>query len=399
MPQNDLFEPTLVQKTADSMYADVAVVTITTRNYLHRARALFESAKTLIPGARRIACCADSLGNLVDTAAEDYQVVEAGSLSLPRYSQLVLALNATALCCALKPHAVTYALQQPGIQRVLYLDNDIGLYRTPFEILDALAQHSFILTPHHLAPLPEGANPNELLLNPYGTFNAGLFAVRQCTEAMDFIHWWGRWLLDPRHLNPFCGYDQTWLNYVPVYCPSSKILTDPSYNVAFWNLVERDLRQEGELFLCGTSPLTIFHFSHFDETKPTELAVPNNICNHPPTEATRSLGVQIAAFWASHGRVQCLAWGYGHSGWHDGTPITELERERITQLWDELPPTTNLLSNDFRIKYPHLFQAIRSDLNLKGSRVLMAWHRLIARVLDITPRRMLRRLRNTVAGH
>jgi len=364
-------------------FSDLAVVTVTTRNYLYRTRALFESVQHFLPGSLGIACCADSLQGTGDPANENFKVVEAASLQLPRYSQLAFALNATALCCALKPHAIKFVLRDTRIRRVLYIDNDIGLYRTPVELLALLEAHSFVLTPHHLNPLSVGTRPNETVLLPFGIYNAGLFAVKQSKEVSDFIDWWGDWMLDPRHLDSLWAYDQTWLNYVPVYCPQSCVLRDPSYNVAFWNLPERDFKMNEESFYCGEKPLTAFHLSNFNEDHPESLFWPARKCNYPSTKATRSVASDIVAKWARNGRDQCLAYGYGYANWSNGEPIKFEEREKMKGLWDDLPQELNLWAPGFA-----------SD-ELEAYRIQSAksCRRILNKILDISPRKVINHLR------
>src|SRR6185369_14369168 len=176
--------------------ADLAVISITTVNYLHRARALMQSIAQYLPHARRMVCCADSPVGIVDPPAENFEVIDAANLALPRFRQLAFALNATGLCCALKPHLTLHAFAT-GARRVLYLDNDIQLFRRPDEILAALEKSDLVLTPHLLAPLPAGAVPDEATVVAYGTFNAGIFATQSTADSISFLQWWGQRTLDP----------------------------------------------------------------------------------------------------------------------------------------------------------------------------------------------------------
>ena len=137
-----------------------------------------------------------------------------------------------------------------SVDRVIYIDNDIGLYNQPQKMLEQLKWHSFVLTPHLLSPLPlnQGDCQNELSLISFGTFNAGMFGTTKSSESISFLKWWGNWVLDPRHMIISYGYDQVWLNYVPVYCPNFFILREKNYNVAYWNLIERELNQRNGFF-------------------------------------------------------------------------------------------------------------------------------------------------------
>lgn len=367
-------------------YEDVAVVTVTTRNYMYRTRALFESIRYLMPGSIGIACCADPFLDASVLNDEYFKIVEAESLGLSRYKQLAFVLNATALCCVLKPHIVKFALRDSRVRRVLYLDNDMGVYRAPNEILKILETKSFVLTPHHINPCRRGTRPNEESLISWGTYNAGMFALKQIKEAADFIDWWANWLLDPRHVEWRWGYDQVWLNYVPVYCPNSCILLDPSYNAAFWNLAERDFRLDKGSFFCGKSPLTIFHFSNFDEACPENLYRPGIRCNYSPTMATKSLARGIAEKWAMSGRDQCVLQGYGYERWDDGEPIVAEDREGIRLRWANLSEELDLWS--LRVA----FLDRRVDRFLRLGRTIRNTRRVLGKLLDMSPRKIIRRI-------
>jgi hypothetical protein len=374
------------------------VVTVATRNYFHRVRSLLASVKELMPGALRLACSVDAVEGFLDAEKEGYELVDAGELGIPRFEQLMLALNPTAACCLLKPHAVMKAFQYPGIKRVLYIDNDMGLYHQPEEMLEALCRHSFVLTPHHLAPLPEGTTPDEFMQVSHGIYNAGMFGVANVPEAINFLKWWAKWMMDPRHLFHRYSYDQVWLNYVPVYCLNANVLREPGYNVAYWNLCERELTQAGGSFFCGAHPLVAFHFSAFDDHKPDHL-ISDNLSSIldgdiSETEATRMLGTAIAASWKQHGRDQCLEWDYHYRSWGDGVVVYESEREYVSSKWHQIPPDLDLWSPTLQKDEPVIFARIRREwlAERKDSRVLVRI--LVKGLLDLSPRMLIRYMKN-----
>ena len=370
-------------------YSDVAVVTVATRNYFHRVRSLFASVAEHMPGALQVACSVDAFDGLLDPEEEGYEIFEASDLGIPRFEQFVFALNPTAACCALKPHAVLRALKYPGIKRVLYIDNDMGLYRRPDEMLAFLCQHSFAVTPHHLAPLPEGASPDEMTLLPYGIFNAGMFAVSNAPEAVSFLEWWGRWMSDPRHVVAEWAYDQVWLNYVPVYCRDAGIFHEPGYNVAFWNFAERDLRQDDDAFFCGEKPLVAFHFSTFDEKKPTRIVSSNLKSNVVETKATEALGIAMAESWSNHGRDQCIEWDYHYRAWEDGVVVREGEREYARDNWDAINPELDLWSATLQVDQPELYEEMRAEWLSESSTTKGKNRSLCKALLDLSPRKVL----------
>ena len=138
---------------------NIVVVSVTTRNYIYRARVFFDSVAAFLPEAQRIVCCVDEVGRDLDFSKDSFEIVDAASLGILRYEQLALALTPTALCCLLKPYAVQFALQDSAISKVIYIDNDMALFRDPTEILSGLEAASCVLTPHHLYPLPTASIP------------------------------------------------------------------------------------------------------------------------------------------------------------------------------------------------------------------------------------------------
>lgn len=315
----------------------IGIVTVTTRNYFHRTRVLMDSFKRLVPGLDRMVYCVDDLTGLLDKGQEDFTIVQCDQLEIPSFGKLKLALNPTALCCVMKPHIVLHAMRELGAESVLYIDNDIGIYREPIELINAARTYPFVLCPHFLGPMPAGSVPNEFSLKPYGIYNAGIFAARNTSAATDFLEWWAKWMEQPKHVIEGWGYDQTWLDYMPVFCEGVYILRNAGYNVAFWNLAERQLKMEDEKVVCNSgAPLTAFHFSSLDEGCPEALVRHARSCNQPHSEATRKLGRDIAEAWASAGRSTCLSWGYQFAVWPDGKPVVESERKWLVSNWDSV---------------------------------------------------------------
>ena len=210
--------------------SNTTIVSVTTRNYLYRARVSFDSVAEFLPGTKRILCCVDEVGQGSDIIKDSFEIVQAASLGIPRYEQLALALNPTALCCLLKPFIAKHSFECNSIQKIIYIDNDIGLYRRPVELLNLLDTKSIVLTPHHLRSLPANSIPNEENLFRFGLCNAGNFGVSRQTESIEFLNWWANWMLEPRRLHVHTGYDQVWLNYALAHCPSHAVLRDPTYN-------------------------------------------------------------------------------------------------------------------------------------------------------------------------
>jgi hypothetical protein len=382
----------MAQETAEVKLRNdnLAFVCVTTRNYLHRTRVLFDSVTQHLPEAKRIALCADPVAGVLDPSKEAFEIVEAARLEIPRFPQWALALNPTALCCALKPHVIKFALKDVGIERVIYIDNDVHLYRKPTELLEKLNERSVVLTPHHLKPLKGGTRPDEAELRCGGIFNAGLIGFRKCAEAEQFVDWWANWLLDPRHVKVDWCYDQGWLDYVPVYCPTSHVLMSKGYNVAFWNLRERSLHrsEDGPMF-CGDEPLTAYHYSYYsDQSVNGEfLATPFSDC--PATAETRALYRDIQTKWqhARLGMPENL--DYGFRCWSDGTVVEQTDRDALAEMWDVIEPDADVWRVGFKKRLGELYRAYRLSAVQRSPSKLRQWSQRLA---DVSPRKLARRL-------
>lgn len=362
--------------------SDLAVVSVTTVNFLHRARALMRDVSRFLPEARRLVCCADSPAGIVDSRLEPFELVNAAELALPRYRHLAFALNATGLCCALKPHIALHAFAT-GARRVIYLDNDIQLFRRPDEMLVLLANNNLVITPHLLGPVPPGTEPCERTVLSFGIFNAGMFAVTADLDSTTFLRWWGARTLEPDSMQPATGYDQIWLNYAPAFLAHLSVLRDEGYNVAAWNIASRPLSRESEGYRAGAAPLTAFHFSSFDESNPSRLFSPHVRCNHRPGHVEAALAEGYANALNAAGAAQWRSRAYGFGTFRDGRPISAIQRHLFaTSCWNKTAPEEDPFEPGF------------TTGQFRGWRSLHRHHEFSARAVR-TLRRALEKLSNS----
>jgi len=116
--------------------------------------------------------------------------------------------------------------------------------------------------------------PDDLTLLKSGIYNLGFLALSRGTDATELLDWWWSWLETDCWRNPAKGVftDQKWMNFTPLFWPRSAILRDTTYNVAYWNLTQRELSQDGDQWRVDGRPLTFFHFSGLDPLFPDALS-------------------------------------------------------------------------------------------------------------------------------
>jgi hypothetical protein len=131
-----------------------------------------------------------------------------------------------------------------------------------------LDNYSIVLTPHQIDPDARDQlmtiRDNEITSLDYGVFNLGFVAMANDTEGRRFAQWWDDRLRDWCHDRLDIGLfvDQKWCNLVPCFFDGVKILRDPGYNVASWNLSQRAMRyDENGTALINDVPLRFYHFT------------------------------------------------------------------------------------------------------------------------------------------
>lgn len=274
----------------------LAAVTVVTRSYLPFARVLAASLAEHHPGLPLFVALVDELegeggaGAPPSPSAGGWSWLPLADLPLPDRSRFFFQHPRTGLLTALKPFLLRYLLDR-GFASALYLDADLWVLDDLSALFEAVGRHPIVLTPHLLAPLPgPDRAARELNLLQAGVFNGGVVGVSAAPQGRAFLGWWAARLESHCRFALAEGmhYDQLWLDLVPAFFPEVAILRDPAVNVAYWNLAERGLRQEGGRLLAGGRPCALFHFSGFD---PAEPEVIGRYLQRPVEEAGPAAGL------------------------------------------------------------------------------------------------------------
>jgi len=159
-------------------------------------------------------------------------------------------------------------LDEPDCDKLFYFDPDIAIFNPMTPVVELLNTNSIVLTPHQVDPDLQSDKrsilDNEITSLDYGIFNLGFVAVANDGEGRRFAKWWAERLHDWCHdrLNIGLFVDQKWCNLVPCFFEGVKILRDPGYNVASWNLSQRTLWfDEKGVALINGKPLRFYHFT------------------------------------------------------------------------------------------------------------------------------------------
>ncbi|MFC5468847.1 hypothetical protein ACFPPD_08935 [Cohnella suwonensis] len=236
-------------------------------NHLSFAKVLAKSVKENAKHCKFVLCLVEEEIH-PDTKKIDFfdHVVLAKDIGVPNFYKFVSKYNLYEAACALKPYLLQYAFNVYGKEeKFLYLDSDLCVYGSLDKLEVLLEKHSILLTPHRLEPQDILNSIDEEIVNLRdGVYQAGFFGVRKTTESERFLQWWADRNQDYSYNDPSEGLflDQKWLDLVPCFFDGVHVIQDPEYNMASWNLSQRNLTlNDNNQYLVNARPLVFFHYS------------------------------------------------------------------------------------------------------------------------------------------
>ncbi len=337
-----------------------AVCTIITRNYLAHARVLMDSVARFHPEFRRIVVLADRLDGAFIPLDEPFETILSEDLRVPDSRRFHFKYSLVELCTALKPFALEHIMAQMGVPTVIFLDADTRIYARLDAALRLLSESAIVITPHLTAPIHDGCYPGELEVLRVGTYNLGFLAIRNSSVGLEFLRWWRNRLLDFCRVDIEHGLyvDQRWMDLAPSLFEDVRVLRDPGYNVAYWNLAERMIETRAGAHFVNGQPLVFFHFSGCPGAEGEGQLEHQNRFDNKDLEAVRDIinGYCRALQSAGFDSVSCLPSAYAH--FEDGTPIPDAARHSYAAELESSAPDIDPFSAESMKR----FQAIWNSL-------------------------------------
>jgi glycosyltransferase involved in cell wall biosynthesis/GT2 family glycosyltransferase len=250
------------------------VFTIVAGNYLAYARVLAASLARHNPQSRLHVVVLDDPKHHI-AAEPSFEIVHADALPFDPPSDfytMAATYDVTELATAVKPWAFEHFFAH-GASVVIYLDPDIEVFDSLGPLEHLTQRHGMLLTPHITEPLPQdGRRPDERDFLLSGIFNLGFLALA-AGPAKSVLPWWRERLRRSCLNDPAQGLfvDQRWIDFAPALF-EPRILKDPGYNVAYWNLPHRVLARDGDRIVVNERPLRFFHYSGFSPDAPHLLS-------------------------------------------------------------------------------------------------------------------------------
>jgi len=250
--------------------------TISTNNYLAQCITLGSSIKATNPGQLFKIGIVDAERDEAPFSSIPFPVIEVAEIGIDNFEELYLKYSVTELCTAVKPFYFRYLFDSyPEEDEIIYLDPDTEVYGSLSLIAEELNSASILITPHFTNPINDELKQSEEDFLNSGLYNLGFIALKRSSETFRMLDWWGDRLKKKAFIDLGKGLftDQIWINLVPLYFNNVKILLHPGYNMAYWNLHERELENNAIVVFKGERwPLIFFHFSGFSPEIPDLLS-------------------------------------------------------------------------------------------------------------------------------
>lgn len=266
------------------------ILTICSANYLAHALTLGDSVMEHNPDYKFVIGLVDPLPKELDKTRCPYEVIPVESLGIAGFWDMVKNYDLVELNTAVKPFFMAHLYERDAaVKIVTYIDPDILVCSSLQPLAEKLSQHSLVLTPHNNTydDSPANLNFEQAMLN-LGIYNLGFIGTSRSEETLRFLKWWQVRLQHSCYYQPGSGFfvDQLWMSLAPNYFAGVHIAREPGYNMAYWNLFERQLTQrDGKFFVNEKCPLYFYHFSSFNVENPVGIVKRNQM--HIPTFAER----------------------------------------------------------------------------------------------------------------
>jgi len=168
----------------------------------------------------------------------------------------------SALRWTLKPILLKYLLTEKDIDKILFVDPDLGFFGDYSFLFEKLDTKNVLLTPHWREIYPSKDQEQFQLVFKEGLYNAGFFGVNK--YGLDALDWWAEACLEEcsKDVTPGFFVDQSYLNVLPVYFDEVEVLTHQGCNLAAWNRkVCKRSKEDGEPIVNKQFPVVFIHFT------------------------------------------------------------------------------------------------------------------------------------------
>ena len=303
------------------------------------ARVLADSWKQFHPDLPFFVLFLDNPQGFFDPEAEIFESVYTSDLDIPNLPGFLFKYTVLEASTAVKPYLLNYLFREHGIEKLLYIDPDILILNSLSNLSAYLDSSNVLLTPHLLEPIPDdGRRQTEHDIIKSGTFNLGFLGLRNSIETDKLLRWWSDKLyhhcIVSIEQNLFV--DQRWMDFAPSLFDGVRILREPGYNIAYWNLHERMVSLRDGVTVNGANLVYFLHFSGFDADKPWIVSKHQDRFGMNDIGELQKLYLRYRDLLMANGWEEAKRWTYGLDFFDSGVRIPSSARRYYWNLGPEV---------------------------------------------------------------
>ena len=244
---------------------NITICTIISKNYLAHARVLTDSFLKNNPNGKIFVLLVDEIENQFDPRNEKFSLINLDDIGIPNLKSFCFKYSILEMNTNVKAHLLKYLFEKYNLKKIAYFDPDILFTNSLQNLWNLLEKKSIVLTPHITEPIFDEKKPSEHDILRSGIFNLGFIGLSKTEITKKFLDWWGNHLLEHGYNDIEKGMftDQKWIDLVPSIFEDVYIIRHPGYNIAYWNLMQRDVKIKDKRLFVGSKPAYFFHFSGF----------------------------------------------------------------------------------------------------------------------------------------
>ncbi|GAB3045809.1 hypothetical protein [Spirosoma pulveris] len=167
-------------------------------------------------------------------------------LTAVQLTDLSAIYTPTEFAAACKPIFIAEVFRRyPDVDKLLYADPNVYFTGSLLTVWQNLDESTALLTPFITRTPADSLWPDEKFFQNIGLYSSDFLGFRRSAETDRLVAWWTDRVQQRAFINYCEGLclDQIWLMHVPVFFNDVRIIKNPGWHVALWNLPERSVQQ------------------------------------------------------------------------------------------------------------------------------------------------------------
>ena len=261
------------------MDSQITICTIISKNYLAHARVLTESFLKNNPDGKVYVLLVDRTDEKFDPAKEKFILVNIDEIGIKNLKSFCFKYDILEQNTGAKANFLKYLFEKHNLKKIAYFDPDILFTNSLENLWNLLNKKSIVLTPHITSPITDDKHPSEIDILRSGSYNLGFIALSNNETSHKFLDWWILHLMEHGFNDIEKGFftDQKWIDLVPSVFDDVYIIRHLGYNVAYWNIGQRNISiSENNTVSVDKKPMYFFHFNGFSPEKTENISKHQN---------------------------------------------------------------------------------------------------------------------------